>query len=199
MHDIVDVIKNIQTLAADDSAFKILKDFERVLDELDLYVFDNWEDGELLAGPNVSRYFVSCKFMWPREDMPDPRGGERLLDYGCKVSYQKSEVLVPRKVYKPSDFRPGIKKGKIDPHPIWIVEIQMPKKIAFDMYKGYMDKMKAESQGVEAPTAGTPVPGAPAPTAPVAGQAPGQMPVAGGAPTPGIGGAPVAGGMPTGV
>lgn len=148
MHDIVDVIKNIQTLAADDSAFKILKDFERVLDELDLYVFDNWEDGELLAGPNVSRYFVSCKFMWPREDMPDPRGGERLLDYGCKVSYQKSEVLVPRKVYKPSDFRPGTKKGKIDPHPIWIVEIQMPKKLMQDIFTGkeLKDNMKyAES------------------------------------------------------
>ena len=42
MHDIVDVIKNIQTLAVNDSAFNILKDFERVIDELDIYVFANW-------------------------------------------------------------------------------------------------------------------------------------------------------------
>ena len=148
MHDIVDVIKNIQTLAADDSAFKILKDFERVIDELDLYVFDNWENGELLKGPDVSRYFVSCKFMWPRKDMPDPSGAERLLDYGCQVKYQKSSVLVPRKVYKPADFRPGTKKGKIDPHPIWIVEIIMPKKLMQDIFTGkeLKDHMKyAES------------------------------------------------------
>jgi hypothetical protein len=148
MHDIVDVIKNIQTLAADDSAFKILKDFERVIDELDLYVFDNWENGELLKGPDVSRYFVSCKFMWPRKDMPDPSGAERLLDYGCQVKYQKSSVLVPRKVFKPADFRPGTKKGKIDPHPIWIVEIIMPKKLMQDIFTGkeLKDHMKyAES------------------------------------------------------
>ena len=98
MHDIVDIIKNVQTLSTNDTAFKILKDFERVLDELDLYVFANWESGELLAGPDVSRYSVTCKFMWPREHMPDPEGGARLLDYGCKVVYMKDNLMVPRKV-----------------------------------------------------------------------------------------------------
>jgi hypothetical protein len=136
MHDIVDVIKNIQTLSSDDSAFKILKDFERVLDELDIYVFENWEDGELIVGPDVDRYHVTCKFMWPFKDMPDPEGGERLLEYGCKVKYQKDRILVPRKVYKPSDFRPGTKKGRIDPHPIWTVEITIPKKLMQDMFTG---------------------------------------------------------------
>ena len=29
-----------------DTAFTVLKDFERVLDELDLYVYDNWENGD---------------------------------------------------------------------------------------------------------------------------------------------------------
>ena len=144
MHDIVDIIKNIQSLSSDDTSFQILKDFERALDELDLYVFDNWENGELLAGPNVTRYFVTCKFMWPYADMPNPEGGERLLDYGCKVKYQKSYVLVPRKVYKTSDFRPGTKKGNIDPHPIWTVEITMPKKLMQDIFTGkeLKDNMK---------------------------------------------------------
>jgi hypothetical protein len=158
MHDIVDIVKNIQTLASDDSAFKILKDFERVLDDLDLYVFKNWEDGELLAGPDVSRYFVKCKFMWPEKDMPDPEGAERLLDYGCKVTFQKNKILVPRKVRKPSDFRPGTKKGKIDPHPIWVVEITIPKKLMQDIFTGkelkdnlqYAEAMqKAEASNIE--------------------------------------------------
>ena len=140
MHDIVDIIKNIQTLSVNDSAFQILKDFERVLDELDIYVFDNWEDGELLAGPDVNRYSVTCKFMWPRENMPDPTGGERLLDYGCKVIYAKEQLMVPRKVQSPGDFRPGTKKGKIDAHPVWVVTITMPKKLMQDIFQGYEDK-----------------------------------------------------------
>lgn len=140
MHDIVDLIKNLQTLTVTDSSFQVLKDFERVIDELDLYVFKNWEDGELLAGPEVNRYTVTCKFMWPRDNMPDPSGAARLLDYGCKVTYKKDNILIPRKVLDPSDFRPGTKKGKIDAHPIWIVEISMPKKLLQDIYQGKMDK-----------------------------------------------------------
>ena len=140
MHDIVDLIKNLQTLTVNDNSFQVLKDFERVLDELDMYVFKNWEDGELLEGPIVNRYTVTCKFMWPRDNMPDPSAAARLLDYGCKVSYQKENIMVPRKIYDPSDFRPGTKKGKIDAHPIWIVSISMPKKLMQDIYQGYADK-----------------------------------------------------------
>ena len=144
MHDIVDVIKNIQTLAVNDSAFNILKDFERVLDELDIYVFANWEDGELFAGPEVARYAVTCKFMWPHENMPDPSGARRLLDYGCKVSYQRENLLVPRKIRSPDDFRPGTKKGKIDAHPVWLVTVTMPKKLMQDIFQGYTDKENRE-------------------------------------------------------
>ena len=136
MHDIVDIIKNIENLTTSNDSFKILKDFERVIDDLDLYVFKNWEDGELVAGPEVHRHSVTCKFMWPEEDMPDPVAASRLLDYGCKVTYQKQDLLVPRKVYKPEDFRPGTKKGKIDAHPIWVVSITMPNKLLQEIYQG---------------------------------------------------------------
>jgi hypothetical protein len=136
MHDIVDIIKNIETLTTNDSAFKILKDFERVIDDLDLYVYRNWEDGELVIGPEMHRHSVTCKFMWPYENMPDPVGASRLLDYGCKVTYQQQDLLVPRKVYKASDFRPGTKKGKIDALPVWIVSITIPKKLMQDIYQG---------------------------------------------------------------
>jgi hypothetical protein len=140
MHDIVDVIKNLESLTLSDTSFKVLKDFERVIDELDLYVFKNWEDGELISGPHANRYTVSCKFMWPRDNMPDPKAAARLLDYGCQVKYQKDNIMIPRKVYDPSDYRPGTKKGKIDAHPIWIVEITIPKKLMQDIYQGYEDK-----------------------------------------------------------
>ena len=96
MHDVLDIIKNVQSLYAVGPTLGILKDFERVIDELDVYVFKNWEDGELLSGPVDSRHFVTCSFMWPEENMPDPAGGKRLLDRGCKVTYKRDELLKPR-------------------------------------------------------------------------------------------------------
>ena len=46
MKDVLEVIKNIQNIYESDMA--LFKDFERVLDDLDLYVYDNWIDGELV-------------------------------------------------------------------------------------------------------------------------------------------------------
>ena len=129
MHDVLDIIKNVQSLYAVGPTLGILKDFERVIDELDVYVFKNWEDGELLSGPVDSRHFVTCSFMWPEENMPDPAGGKRLLERGCKVTYKRDELLKPREIKSPEDYRPGTTKGKIDAHPIWVVEIKMPKEL----------------------------------------------------------------------
>jgi hypothetical protein len=72
---------------------------------------------------------------------------KRLLDYGCRVRYEKTNLLEPRKVKDPDDFRPGTRKGKLDHTPVWLVEITMPKKLVEDIYNGYMTKMK-ESMGI---------------------------------------------------
>ena len=139
MQDTLDIIKNVQMVYDSNTNFQVLKDFERVLDELDIYVYDNWEDGELAAGPNVERHWVTCSFMWPRDKMPDPMGGKRLVDYDCKVKYQKEQVMVPRKIKDPNDMRPGTKKGKLDRMPVWVVEIQMPKKLIVDIFSGWKE------------------------------------------------------------
>ena len=140
MEDIYDLVKNMEMVYDSDTSFQILKDFERVLDELDLYVYKNWELGELLDGPRIERHWITCKFMWPRTDMPDPKGGKRLVDHGCQVIFAKEEVLLPRKIKDPGDYRPGTRKGKIDSHPIWTVEITMPKKLMQDVYIGKENK-----------------------------------------------------------
>jgi len=193
-HDILDVIRNIDELYENNSSLAVLKDFERVLDEMDMYVYENWEDGELAYGPKVDRHWITAGFMWEREKMPNPTAAKRLTELGCKVTYQKSHLLEPRKIRTHEDIRPGTKKGHLDRKPIWIVEITMPKKIAFDIYKGYMDKMKNENKSEEGkPTEGTPPAGAAAPTPPApAGSAP-PAPAGGGAPpAPGAAaGAPV--------
>jgi hypothetical protein len=176
MHDILDVIKNIEELYENNSSLAVLKDFERVLDQMDMYVYENWEDGELAYGPKVDRHWITAGFMWPESKMPNPIAGKRLTELGCKVTFQKSHLLEPREIRTVEDIRPGTKKGRLDRKPIWIVEITMPKKIAFDIYKGYMDKMKNEDKENKGPTqASNPAGGAAAPAAPAA-------PAAGGAP-----------------
>lgn len=146
MTDIKDIIKNIEQIYGSNNSLNLLKDFERVIDELDIYVFDNWIDGELAEGPKETRYFVECTFMWPKEDMPDPAAGLRLLEYGCRVQFGESVMTKVRKIKKPEDIRPGTKKGKIDVEPIWLVKISMPKKLMSDINRGYteLDRNKIE-------------------------------------------------------
>ena len=96
MLDILEIIKNVESIYTTNSSLGTLKDFERVLDEMDMYVYKNWEDGELVEGPVVERHWVKASFMWPEKNMPDPMAGKRLLDYGCRVKYKKSFLIEPR-------------------------------------------------------------------------------------------------------
>jgi hypothetical protein len=105
------------------------------------------------------------------------------MDLGCKIRYKKSHLLEARPIRSPDDLRPGTKKGKLDRKPIWVVEIQMPKKVAFDMYKGYMQKMKNDYKEQAGPKESASPQGAPAPITPAAAAPP---PVAGAAPTPAV-------------
>jgi hypothetical protein len=146
MADLKDIISNIENIYGSNNSLNLLKDFERVIDELDMYVYDNWIEGELVEGPKESRYFVQCTFMWPKELMPEPVGGKRLIEYGCKVEYAESKLAKVRKIKTPDDIRPGTKKGKIDHKDIWMVRITMPKKLMHDINRGYrnLDKNKIE-------------------------------------------------------
>jgi hypothetical protein len=183
-HDILDVIKNVQDLYENNTSLGVLKDFERVLDEMDMYVYKNWQDGELAYGPKVDRHWITAGFMWPKEKMPDPTAGKRLLELGCKIKYQKTHLVEPRKIRTQEDLRPGSKKGKLDHNPIWVVEIQMPKKLAFDIYKGYMNKMKEDMTDDVKPTNTDQIAPAPMAGAPSGAMPPGPPPApAGGAPT----------------
>jgi len=134
-----DIIDNTKELYMSDSSLTSMLDFERVLDELDLYVFDNWQQGELVEGPIYEKYFVTCTFMWPYKMMPDPRGGQRLLDYDCEVYYAKEELKYPIKVKKPEDFQPGTKMPKMAKKPVWLVTIVMPKKLMQEIQQGSLD------------------------------------------------------------
>ena len=136
---IADVIENTKQIFMTDSSLSTLLDFERVLDELDLYVFAHWKEGELVEGPVYEKYFVTCTFMWPYKMMPDPRGGERLLEYECEIYYSKDTLEYPIKVETPDDFEPGTKMPKMAKKPIWLVTIVMPKKLMQEIQQGSLE------------------------------------------------------------
>ena len=133
------VAKNIRDIYMSDGSLTTLLDFERVLDEVDLYAFKNWEIGELVAGPEIGRYRVKCTFMWPENLMPDPRGARRLLPFDCHIEYLKKDIQIPVEIRDPSDYRPGTKKARLITKPVWLVEITMPKALMNDIRTGSVE------------------------------------------------------------
>ena len=133
------VADNIRDIYMSDGTIVTLLDFERVLDEVDIYAFRNWDIGELVSGPEIGRYRVTCTFMWPEKMMPDPRGGRRLLPYDCEIKYRRIMMQIPIKIDDPSDYRPGTKKAKMIERPVWLVEITMPKSLMQDIRTGSIE------------------------------------------------------------
>jgi hypothetical protein len=133
------VAENIRDIYLSEGSLLTLLDFERVLDELDLYAFKNWQIGELVAGPTIGKYRVTCIFMWPEKLMPDPRGARRLLPFDCEVKFKKTQMKVPMKITNPDDFRPGTHKARLVEKKIWLVEITMPKALMSDIRTGSVE------------------------------------------------------------
>ena len=137
--DFISIVDTIKNIYMSDGAMNTLLDFERVLDEADLYAFRNWELGELVQGPDVRRYSVACVFMWPYKLMPNPRGARRLVAIGCKVKFAKSEVKVPVEVTEYDDYIPGTRYPKSKPKQVWFVYIEIPKSLLDDIKEGTID------------------------------------------------------------
>ena len=188
--DYWNVAKNIRDIYMSEGSLLNLLDFERVLDELDLYAFRNWKMGELVTGPDISKYKVSCTFMWPEKLMPDPSGARRLLPFDCDVKFKKTTITIPIKIENPSDYRPGTHKAKLIKKKVWLVQITMPKSLMSDIRTGSLeledqeidleeldqaydkDLDKDQFQSQQQPAAGAPG-GAPTPPAPAGTAQPG--------------------------
>ena len=133
------IITNTKSLYEAESYMSTLLDFERVLDSVHLYAYENWVKGELVEGPKVEKHWVTCSFMWPKKMMPEPMGAKRLIDYNIKVTYKKDVLESPVKIKSPADFEEGTRYPKMKLDPIWIVEIKMPRTIMQDIYRGTME------------------------------------------------------------
>jgi hypothetical protein len=140
------VAENIKNLYLSEGSLLTLLDFERVLDDLDLYAFKNWSLGELVSGPDIGKYKVGCIFMWPEKLMPDPRGARRLLPFDCEVKFKKTRIKIPVKIEEPDDYIPGTRKARLIERPVWLVEIIMPKSLMNDIRTG---SIEMEDQNID--------------------------------------------------
>lgn len=137
--DYPSIIDTIKGVYFSDATINSLLDFERVLDEADLYAYKNWDLGELVRGPDVKKYNVSCVFMYPERLMPDPRGGKRLIRLGCTIKFKKTTIKVPVKIESQDDYKPGTHYPKTVEREVWLVYIQMPKDLMNDIREGSID------------------------------------------------------------
>lgn len=133
------IVDNIRSVMTSDGTMATLLDFERVLDEADVYAYKNWILGELVDGPIINRYDVVCTFMWPHKLMPDPRGGKRLLALGCGVKFKEVTIKVPIEIKSPSDYKPGTHYPKLIDRKAWLINIVVPKKIMNDIREGSIE------------------------------------------------------------
>lgn len=166
----------ITRLSDSDSLLTIMIKMEDYLDNLDLYVYKNWIDGELVAGPHITRYWASMTLMYDYKDMPDPAGGLRLMKHGAIVKYQTSEKedntmkinMSPAAIgdmmanqYGTADqpgnanTTPSYITNKLPRKKVWLVEIFIPRQFiddAFDMDLGTLvadEQMSADSNSAK--------------------------------------------------
>ena len=69
------------------SLVDVLIQLENFLDNLDIYVFKNWFDGEVVDGPIIKKYWVGMVLLFDYKKMPDPEGALVLQKHGAKVKY----------------------------------------------------------------------------------------------------------------
>lgn len=110
-----------------------------------LYVYPNWYDGEVIAGPSVKRYWVTMILKFDHKKMPDPDGGMVLVKLGCKVFYKKFKQKVEVEVKDKGDLDSrGRPKTKIEP--CWLVKIVIPKKFLKDEK---LDDLELDNEDVD--------------------------------------------------
>lgn len=136
----IDISSNVTSIYDGKSITDMLLEFEGILDDCHMYAYKNWEHGEVIAGPEVSRYWVEVTLMYPYKIMPDPAAAERLIERGCYVYYQQDKLITAVKLKNQNDIETELTDSNDDPLQqkvksdikIWLVKIVMPRHLISD-------------------------------------------------------------------
>jgi hypothetical protein len=125
--DLDSIKQTLVNISKGESLLDTLLEFERTLDNAEIFAYKNWILGELVEGPNIERYWYKTVWMYPYALMPDPNAGLRLTKLGAKVSFSKGTFSKPVKVRGPGDWAdPESKRAKMAEHEVWLVTIELP-------------------------------------------------------------------------
>lgn len=140
-----DVIDNIREIDKNGTLLDMLLEFEGVLDRQGMYGYKNWKLGEVCEGPDLSRYWLHVKLLYPYKLMPDPKGALRLTKVGCEVEFNKGTLTEPVDVRSNEDLdEEG--KPKLKKHTVWLIDIWMPRKFVDEFSD---DKVKVGDDEVD--------------------------------------------------
>ncbi len=127
MTDLESIKKTLVNISKGNDILDTLLEFERTLDNAEIFAYKNWILGEIVEGPDISRYWYKVTLMYPYHSMPDPDAGLRLTKIGAKVSFRKGTFTFPVKVKGPEDWiDPESKRAKLKNSQIWLVTIELP-------------------------------------------------------------------------
>lgn len=127
MTDLDSIKTTLVNISRGNNLLDTLLEFERTLDNAEIFAYKNWILGELVEGPDISRYFYKTVWMYPYKMMPDPNAGLRLTKLGAKVNFKKGIFKKPVKVRGPEDWvDPETKRAKMVEYDIWLVTIELP-------------------------------------------------------------------------
>lgn len=125
-----DISKVLGDINNSPTALDTLIEFEGTLDNLHLYAYANWDKGEVISGPDISRYWVEVTLMYPEKHMPDPEGALRLTRHECYVYFQKEKYTSSIHISSPDDIeadKDGKRKPKKMESKVWLVKISIPR------------------------------------------------------------------------
>lgn len=127
MTNLDSIKKTLAGISRGDSILDTLIEFERTLDNAEIFAYKNWILGEVVEGPTISRYWYKITLMYPFSHMPNPDAGLRLVKIGARVNFRKGNFKRPVRVRGPEDWvDPQTKRAKMKDTDIWLVTIELP-------------------------------------------------------------------------
>lgn len=110
---------------------------EDVLDTLDIYVFRNWLDGEVVEGPVLRRYWIDMTLLYPYNKMPDPKAALRLLKHGIRVDFQKGRLDINDDGMETTTNISDDDKDQTGM--VWLVKVSVPRRLIVDINAAQLD------------------------------------------------------------
>lgn len=118
------VYRNTKNLDDDETLMNVAMECAYFLEQIGALGYRNWDKGEVINGPFVSRFFSTFSLMFSSKALPDTTVLERLKAMDCKVS---TETDTYRRVvsYKEHPDAEEYQQKLVD-HKAWIVTIKIP-------------------------------------------------------------------------